>query len=591
MISYLMHATILLSGVMIFYWLLLRNETFFALNRWIFVSCIALSFLLPLISVPASMSLQPCTSKVVQAFEAYIPNSPTAPIDNAAEASVEDGQPTTIENFGPLSVKSLHTWSLKSILVAIYIIGVLIFSVVFFLQLIILMTRKYNLPSIKTGKYTIVELVKDQEPYSFMNTIFINPNSYDPETYEQIIEHEKLHIDQVHFLDKLLAEILVILFWFNPLIWLMRSSIGKNLEFLTDYTLLKKGMEKESYQMSLLKVSVSTKPFNLTTSYNNSFLKNRIIMMNSKKSSIASLWKYLFIIPLFFLSLISLNAVSEGGNQMDFKEKPQEITNTYSENGKGNPNSKAESNPQENSQSKPQSNPKENAQSKPESNPQEQANKSNGKIRMEKRELNLEQITAFNIGSNANVVVTQGNSQKITVEGPSDVLDKLNQEVKGGSWNIKIDADKWSNADEETISVTMSLETLNAVAISGRGNIAGRGTFKPETKGMNIAISGQGNIALDVDVQNTNCAISGQGNIDVKGSSKTVSIAVSGDGNISTVKLDSDDVRVAVSGSAEVAVNAEKSLTTSVSGSAVIKYTGNPALNSKASGHADVSRM
>lgn len=564
MIPYLAHTTILLSGLMIFYWLFLRNETFFALNRWTFVLCIALSCFLPAISIPASISLQKSSNKVTDVVKTIIPELiPAEKTIGPANNEVEKVGKT--EQIGPLSVKSLKNWSLKSILTAIYIIGVAIFFIIFVLQLIILLTRKYNLSSIKTGKYSIVELVKEQEPYSFMNTIFINPNSYDAETYEQIIEHEKLHIDQAHFIDKLLAECLVILFWFNPLIWLMRSSISKNLEFLTDHSLLKKGMEKESYQMSLLKVSVSTKPFNLTTSYNNSFLKNRIIMMNSKKSSIASLWKYLFILPLFFLSMVSLNAVQDEESlptasvlldAQDFESEAKQSDIAIADRTASEKNIALKSD-----------------------NP-----------RFTKKTLNLDKINAFNIGNRANVVVRQASQQRVVVEGPSDLINKINQEVKNGNWHIKINDRKNNQKHDEYINVILEVTDLKAIGISGEGSVTGEGKFDTEGNNMNIAISGNGNITLDVETRKTNCAISGHGDIVLAGNTEEFSIAVSGSGNINALDLAAEEGHIAVSGSCKIDLNAQKKLKSTVSGYAEIAYTGDPQIDSKASGEAKIER-
>lgn len=69
----------------------------------------------------------------------------------------------------------------------------------------------------------------------------------------------------------LIAEIGIIIFWFNPLMWSLKKSISNNLEFLTDNELLNVGIEPESYQMSLLEVSVPQHPLNFTTNYNQSY--------------------------------------------------------------------------------------------------------------------------------------------------------------------------------------------------------------------------------------------------------------------------------------------------------------------------------
>ncbi|GLR17158.1 GIN domain-containing protein [Portibacter lacus] len=566
MIAYLIHASILLSGLIIFYWLFLKNETFFTLNRWTFMCCILLSFALPSISIPASLSIQKSIPALAFDFSKLEPDESKAAVINEKDiAHISSIQ--NEEDRKQATTLTAKKWSLKSILLAIYIVGVVIFLIVFLLQLIILLTRKYNLNSVKTGKYTIVELVKDVEPYSFMNTIYINPESYDPETYEQIIAHEKLHIDQAHFVDKLLAEFLVILFWFNPLMWLLRSAIGKNLEFLTDHMLLKKGMEKESYQMSLLKVSVSTKPFNLTTSYNNSFLKNRIIMMNSKKSSIASIWKYLFILPLFFLSMISLNAIQDEALPSD--ETVQLAQDAIPENPINSASSSVETT-NKNWKSLPLT---------------DTANPKNAK-----RELNLETVTGINIANNANISIRKSDRQKIIVEGPTHLLDALNLEVKNGFWNVKIGKDDDYKSDKSgLISIVMEVKELNNATISGEGSISGQGVFKTSGE-MNVSISGSGNIVLDFESSSTNCTVSGSGNIVLKGKTEKVHIGMSGSGNITTTQLLAKDVNMGISGNAKIAVHAERSLNTAVSGVADIEYTGNPKVSSSSSGDATINR-
>jgi len=315
MISYLLHSSILIAGVVLFYWVFLRKETFYSLNRWTFVSCMLLCLCLPLLRVPASLSIRGgdvvnnAITNIINQEESIVAENKELLKNKKTE--LQDTKELTQISAPKEKASGLAAMSLPQLLAWVYFFGVLVFFLLFIVQLTILLTKRYSLQSVKTGKYRIVELIKDEAPYSFWNTIFINPKTYDPETYEQIMEHEKLHIDQAHFVDKLLAEFVVIVFWFNPFAWMLRNWITNNLEYLTDQSMINKGTEKAAYQMSLLKVSVARKPYNLTTNYNNSFLKNRILMMNSKKSSVTSAWKYLFILPLFFLSVISLNAVGK----------------------------------------------------------------------------------------------------------------------------------------------------------------------------------------------------------------------------------------------------------------------------------------
>lgn len=189
----------------------------------------------------------------------------------------------------------------------IYLIGLGIFLINFLVQFGILMYYRIKYPTLKDGRMTIVEMPGDKAPFSFLNMIYINPTKYDYDTYEQILAHEKIHITKWHSADIFLSELALIFQWFNPFAWYYRKAVEHNLEYLTDQEMLASGANAEVYQMNLLKVSVPELPLALSTNYNQSFLKKRIQMMNAKKSSAQSTWKYLFILPILGLSVSMMN--------------------------------------------------------------------------------------------------------------------------------------------------------------------------------------------------------------------------------------------------------------------------------------------
>jgi len=317
MLSYLLHSSLLLAGLYLFYWLLLRKESYFQLHRWILLASVVLSLLLPLISIPATWSLwsnptQTWQQKMTATIETFDDNQKN--INAPEQVIASESENTTTNN--PIANENENTppispsrFSISKIIAIVYWVGVAVFFLSFLVQLILLLVKMQVLPSLKDGTFKIVELNKDEAPYSFWTSIFINPTKYDSETYEQIIAHEKIHIKQAHYLDKLIAEATVIAFWFNPFAWFFRKTLSNNLEYLTDQTMLEEGTPKTQYQMSLLKVSVPQHALNLTTNYNQSFLKNRIAMMNAKKSSARSTWKYFTLLPLLIFAVLSLNAV------------------------------------------------------------------------------------------------------------------------------------------------------------------------------------------------------------------------------------------------------------------------------------------
>jgi hypothetical protein len=307
MIPYILHVALLISICLLFYKIFLQRETFYHLNRLVLLSCLGLSFVLPLISIPQAWTLRSTPVQavintpppVIQAEyqQITVPTQKTAqkpvPHEAIAKQLPVKAQPvTTVQDsqFVPTAIKWLFY---------LYWVGVAAFGLNLLLQVIVLLIRAHSNPVILDGKFRIVEVKGDKAPCSFGNNIFINPEKYDWETYNQILMHEKVHIQQGHSFDILLAELVLVFQWFNPFAWLYRGELENNLEFLTDEAVLDRNpVEKSSYQMSLLKVSAPHLALSVTTNYNQSLLKKRIVMMNAKKSNIHTMWKYFILLPL-----------------------------------------------------------------------------------------------------------------------------------------------------------------------------------------------------------------------------------------------------------------------------------------------------
>jgi hypothetical protein len=194
------------------------------------------------------------------------------------------------------------------VLLYLYLIGAAVLAVNLLRQMAVLLWQSYKGPAIRDGRYRIVTMSGLRGPCSFGNIIFIHPDAYDPDTYHQILLHEKIHAGGWHTVDILLAELGIVFQWFNPFIWLFRREMENNLEFLTDRNVLQHpGIERAAYQLSLVKVAAPDMSVSITSNYNQSLLKRRIIMMNVKNSARHTAWKYFFLLPLFILLAALLN--------------------------------------------------------------------------------------------------------------------------------------------------------------------------------------------------------------------------------------------------------------------------------------------
>lgn len=341
-LPYIINVALILAACLAFYKVLLRRETFYRMNRYLLVICLAVSFTLPLLQVPQRFSMRAGSSEsIVDSRESMVKGQnpqinsqrPTMSSQQLATGnkqnesrqkavvgikSAEDNKQPGIANtkepetgnLQPVTSESprMSLGQFMSWFIGIYWFGVIIFAGSFIFQMTLLLWRALRYPVIKDGIYRIVEMHGDHAPCSFGNTIFINPSKYDWEVYNQILSHEKIHVQQKHTLDIIVAELVLIFQWFNPFAWIYRREIENNLEFLTDDQVVQQNeVDKKSYQLSLVKVSAPHLPLRLTTNYNQSILKTRIAMMNKKRSNLHTAWKYFFLLPVFAFLACLLN--------------------------------------------------------------------------------------------------------------------------------------------------------------------------------------------------------------------------------------------------------------------------------------------
>ncbi len=175
--------------------------------------------------------------------------------------------------------KGWNTWMI------VYFAGVFIFSIRFLAGLIGIARLYLQSRKSKKWGFVLVESEAEISPFSFFNYLFIKKGDAEKSGLAPIILHEKYHKDQMHSVDAMLLEILTILFWFNPVIWLIQRDVKAAHEFLADdYVISIKGYDKLAYQDLLFKArtGISFKSVNYLS--NQTSLKQRFNMMEKRKT-------------------------------------------------------------------------------------------------------------------------------------------------------------------------------------------------------------------------------------------------------------------------------------------------------------------
>lgn len=336
MIEILLKGSFVIGIAWLFYKAVLQHESFFVTNRVYLLVCLVLAFVMPYVTLPPLVSHQgylatllsdePGQTAPAQRELASTPVTVTKTAPQNYPPQTMEVQPTRGRSINASAADTQPAAEQRSWLfwlAALYLFGVVVFALHLLVQVASIFVKVVTATDkITTDEFTIINLDRPQAPYSFFRYIFIHPDSYDYETYEQIVAHEKIHVRQRHTFDLLLAELVGVALWFNPFVWFLKQEIEKNIEYQTDSFLLEKeGVDKESYQWNLLQIAVPNKPLSIATNYNQSLLKQRIRMINAKKSTMHNYWKYAFMAPLFFGVLLLLNkpAISQATSLIGYK--------------------------------------------------------------------------------------------------------------------------------------------------------------------------------------------------------------------------------------------------------------------------------
>jgi bla regulator protein BlaR1 len=292
MLHYIIQITAFQVFFLLIYDLFLKRETFFNWNRFYLLGTAILSLILPFIKLDAIKGI---------ASENFVINLPevilgtVAPTASEAQAALNAG--IVLEQPTPL-------WEI------ILWIGIIVSALVFIFKITKLFWLKHQSPKRWNGNVLIVNLLNSKAAFSFFNNIFLGEKIGKKEQ-PVVLKHELVHVNEKHSIDLLFFEMLRILMWFNPLVYMYQNRIKALHEYIADAIAVKED-NKVRYYQSLLNQVFETNNLSFTnTFFNKSLIKKRIIMLQKSKSNKVKLFKYALIIPLVFGMLFYVSCEKE----------------------------------------------------------------------------------------------------------------------------------------------------------------------------------------------------------------------------------------------------------------------------------------
>ncbi|GAB5398852.1 MAG: hypothetical protein Aureis2KO_04370 [Aureisphaera sp.] len=288
---YLLKSAACLAILYAFYKLFLERENMHTLKRFYLLGILVVSYTIPFITFTEYVEAQPVLTTPIITSD-YIPIT-----------IIEETQPNYL---------MMALW-------VIFIGGVTFFGGRFGKNIFAIIQKIRKNPRFKDKNIFKVLLKAPTTPHTFFSYIFLNQTAFEAnEIPKEVLDHEEVHARELHSLDVLFIELLLIVFWFNPLLHLIRRSIKLNHEFLADRAVLKTGIDASDYQNTLLAFSSNACSPSLANSINYSFIKKRITVMKKHTSQTGTWVRSLVVIPLLALLVYGFSSTQQVEKENDF---------------------------------------------------------------------------------------------------------------------------------------------------------------------------------------------------------------------------------------------------------------------------------
>ncbi|WP_066629328.1 M56 family metallopeptidase [Labilibacter marinus] len=257
---------VLAVGVLI-YLLFLSRDNSFNRNRLWLLGCLIVPWIVPLMAMPMQLKQW--------LFREEVPVR-----DFVINHYVTDSTATMVQ----VPQTNFLTWE-NGLWLAFALIGVILLLRLLMACFSVFQLRRKSQKSSYSGLR--LRLFKNLSivPFSFFRTIYAPKEIEESNDYQLILEHESTHCKQLHSIDIMMAEVVLLLLWWNPFAWWLRKLIAQNHEYCVDNSMLKKVDEPSRYQYLLVNLLSSNSSLQLVNSFNGSFTKKRIVMMNKNKSN------------------------------------------------------------------------------------------------------------------------------------------------------------------------------------------------------------------------------------------------------------------------------------------------------------------
>jgi hypothetical protein len=202
----------------------------------------------------------------------------------------------------------------------------------------------------------------------------------------------------------------------------------------------------------------------------------------------------------------------------------------------------------------------------------------------------VEGFQAIEIDYPAQVLIKQGDTESVEIEGEDNLLPGLKTEVRNGTLDIFYKTEKGKHVNPtKLVKITIMVKDLADVEFTTAGELT---IENLKTDNLDVSVSGAGNLKLDeIQVSALRVSLSGAGSMNASGSADDLDVTISGFGDFDGAELHDKDARVNISGAGSATVWVDNDLTADVSGAGSVSYYGSASVSRQISGVGGVRHL
>ena len=296
-LGHLLPITAAIAALWLVYRLLFVNSNRLKFNRIFLLVAMLFSLALPLIG-PLMGSSAPQVAALKDNFvKGFLLNEITITPDGV--------QPMTTPEI-VLETASRPHFTLWQVFAGIYLIGVGVMTLLFLFKLGKLVVLIIRSPKRKMSSCIAVFTGREQGSFSFFRYAFFPNENVDPD----IMRHEMSHIAHHHSWDILFAEVMMILQWFNPFIYLYKKELQSLHEYQADRDVVATGVDKKNYMMLILQQCTAVDFSGMSNNFSLILTKKRIKMITRNEKAKGLWWRLLATLPVLAILMIANTKVT-----------------------------------------------------------------------------------------------------------------------------------------------------------------------------------------------------------------------------------------------------------------------------------------